>query len=140
MASQTNTTLTRPDSDIFNDIQQLLTSTTYAPLMHDRHKLEFTVKDGVVEVRGHVKVPTTRRFLLAQLPRVRGVHSVKADEFYDDETIRLEAGRKTGGSVQIVVDYGTVILAGKLPDSLSAEYLVEQVRAVPGVKRVITTF
>lgn len=140
MANQTQTPTARPDVDIHEDLQRLLTTASYAPLMHDRHKVQLTVQAGVVQVQGHVKVSTTRRFLLGQLERIAGVKQILAAQFYDDETIRREVARIAASNVQIMVDYGIVILAGTLPEGVTAETLAAQVAAVPGVTRVVTTF
>lgn len=140
MANQTQTPTARPDVDIHEDLQRLLTTASYAPLMHDRHKVQLTVHDGVVQVQGHVKVSTTRRFLLGHLERIAGVRQVVVDHFYDDESIRREVARITAGTLQIMVDYGVVILAGTLPDGVTAETLAAQVSAIPGVTHVVTTF
>ncbi len=137
--AQTNAAVSRPDEDIFDDLENLYTSARYAPLMHDRHHLHFEIHEGVVHVSGHVKVQTTRRYLLAQIPRIAGVKSVVADQLYDDETLRLEVGRVTP-EVQVMVEYGTIILAGSLPPGSSAEQIAAAANRVAGVKKVVTTF
>jgi osmotically-inducible protein OsmY len=38
------------------------------------------------------------------------------------------------------IQYGVVVLSGRLPAGKTAEEIVRQVAQVPGVRRVVTTF
>jgi hypothetical protein len=78
---------------------------------------------------------------VVQIPSVEGVRSVSANILYDDESIRLEVGRELPMGVQLArVYYGTVILAGNLPEGMSEDELIAQVQKEPGVKQVIIAF
>lgn len=128
----------RSDEDIAADIQRLFVH--YPPLSHDRHRIKVSVSNGSVLLSGNVKAPISRRYALMNIPKIEGVVSVNADQLYDDESIRLEAGRRVPIGVQVIVEYGAVILAGNLPEGIQAETLADAVSQVPGVHRVITSF
>ncbi len=136
---KTPTTAPRADVDIERDIDHLIAH--YPPLTKDRHSIKTQVENGVITVSGHVQTPITRSYLLKNLPLIPGVSAVKSDNLFTDETIRLEAGRLIPvGVVLARVQYGSVVLTGKLPEQTGADTLVSQIRAIPGVKQVITTF
>ena len=97
-----------------------------------------TVKNGDVTLSGHVKSPMTRRILVSRFKNVPGVRSVNADELYDDETIRLTAGKMVPPGALVTSDYGMLILAGT-PEKESAEQMIPKLAQIPGVKRVINT-
>ena len=105
-----------------------------------RH-IDVHVKNGHVTLSGHVQSPTTRRYLVVQIPSVEGVRSVSANILYDDESIRLNVGKESPMGVQLArVYYGTVILAGNLPEDMSEASLIADVQAVAGVAQVMTAF
>lgn len=137
MAEPASVNVNRPDIDIEADIHAHMMA--YPPLSHDRHRVHVSVEAGVVSVRGYVKTPPTARYLLAAIGRVDGVKAVISSDFHDDETIRLEAGRVTPMGVFVNVEYGAVVLAGRLPEGMDIETLVRQVGTVTGVHRVVTT-
>jgi osmotically-inducible protein OsmY len=127
-----------PDIDIETDIQtQILHK--YPPLLNDRHHVNIDVSDGKVTISGHVKVPMTRRYVLSKLERIPGVTAIDASELYDDETIRLQAGKMIPSGVLVTSNYGTVILAGK-PGNVSPGEMARRLGQIPGVKQVITSF
>jgi osmotically-inducible protein OsmY len=134
---ETRTTAVRPDPDIEADIHRLMI--TYPPLAHDRHRVDIAVQDGAVTVSGHVKALPTYHYLLNNLSTVPGVKLVNADGFYNDEALRREVGRIVPYGIVVVMEYGAVILAGKLPEEFSIEDLVKEVALIPGVHRVITS-
>jgi|FLYN01.1.fsa_nt_gi osmotically-inducible protein OsmY len=132
-------TTLRPDIDIIEDIEDLIAH--YPPTMRDRHHIHIGAQAGAVTVSGYVKSPNTRSFLLENIPLVIGVRSVHADELYDDESIRLDVGKLIEPGVMFAnVEYGTVVLSGRLPPGKTAEEYVRQVAQVPGVRRVVTAF
>ncbi|MBI5671007.1 MAG: BON domain-containing protein [Chloroflexi bacterium] len=139
MMVHTTVVTRRPDVDIQADIERLLL--TYPPLTKDRHSIQVQVQDGAVTVTGHVQTPNTRRYFLNLIPTVEGVTSVDATRLFDDESIRLEVGRLLPTGVRVGrFQYGNVVLTGRLPDDVNADDLLEQVRQVPGVRRIITDF
>lgn len=129
-------TVLRPDVDIEFDLQQIIKD--YPPSNNDRHHIYMTVKNGDVTLSGHVKSPMTRRILVSRFKNVPGVRSVNADELYDDETIRLTAGKMVPPGALVTSDYGMLILAGT-PEKESAEQMIPKLAQIPGVKRVINT-
>ncbi|MCU0480132.1 MAG: BON domain-containing protein [Anaerolineae bacterium] len=129
---------TRADEDILDDIHDLLT--TYPPLQHDRHAIQIRVERGVVTVTGHIKAMPTYEYLAFNLPKVKGILHVNADDLYEDETIRREVGKVTPLGTQVRVEYGVVILTGQLPSDMSVEDVVNAVAEVRGVARIITAF
>jgi osmotically-inducible protein OsmY len=129
----------RPDIDIEADIDRLITY--YPPLQKDRNAIRYQSQNGIVTISGHVQTPNSRRYLLGRLPKIAGVVSVHDDQFFDDETTRIEVGRTIPVGVVVgKVFYGTVILSGKLPEGMTVDELAAQVAAVPGVRRVVTDF
>ena len=129
----------RPDVDIIEDIEDLIVH--YPPTMRDRHYFHVTSQNGHVTVRGHVKSPITRSILLEILPQVEGVIAVNADELYDDESIRLDVGRLVEPGVMFAnVQYGVVVLSGRVPPDMQVDRLKSEVSKTPGVRQVITAF
>ena len=128
-------TQSRPDEDIELDIQRLIKS--YPPLNNDRHHLNIGVAEGKASISGHLKTPMTRRYLISAVQRVPGVASVSSDGLYDDETIRLQAGKMVPPGVLVSSDYGVMVLAGKL-DEASRDALIKKLEQIAGVKRVVT--
>jgi len=129
---------TRPDIDIEQDIRDFIAH--YPPLSHDRHRVRVSAKDGKVTVAGYVKSRATRHYLLEHLPTIDGVRSVKDKEFFDDETIRIEAGRIVPVGVQVIVEYGAVVLAGRLPEGVREGDLAKKVNKILGVHKVVAAF
>ncbi|MFW5692049.1 MAG: BON domain-containing protein [Chloroflexota bacterium] len=128
----------RSDAQIEAEVQRVLHS--YPPLVHDRHRLTITVNDGMLKVSGYVKSVPTYHYLRENLTRIEGVREVDANELYDDENIRRDVGQVVPYGVQVIVEYGAVILAGQLNEDAAVEDLVRKVALVPGVHRVLTTF
>jgi osmotically-inducible protein OsmY len=133
-----NRAAARPDIDIHNDILDLIVH--YPPLNADRHHIHVEVSDGAVVVHGHTRTPITRQYLLDALKHVDGVQRVNADRFYDEESLRLEAGRAIPRGVLVNNRYGTLILSGRLPAGISIDQVLEAVSRIPGVERVVTEF
>ena len=131
-------TISRPDEDILEDIHALLS--TYPPLQHDRHAVSIHVERGVVTVAGYIKAAPTYQYLQAHLPQVKGIRYINADGLYEDEVIRRDAGKVIPTGMQVRVEYGAVVLTGKLPDGMTAEDVVKHVALVKGVQRVLTAF
>jgi len=138
MAHSENTPV-RPDIDIIQDIEDIFAH--YPPAMRDRHHIQVASQAGNVSLRGHVTSPNTRAVLLEKIPQVAGIQSVNADELYDDESIRLDVGQVIEPGIMFArVEYGTVVLSGRVPEGLPVERLVNEVAQAPGVRRVVTAF
>lgn len=137
--TETQGTTVRADMDIAEEVESLIAH--YPPSRNDQRHIQVQVKNGQVTLSGHIQTPNTRRYLVAQIPSVEGVRSVTADKLYDDEGIRLEVAKDLPVGVQLArVYYGTVILAGNLPEGMSEANLTAPVQKVPGVAQVITAF
>ena len=137
--TETRPTTRRADLDILEDVEHLIAQ--YPPSRKDQHAFHVQVKDGHVTFTGHVQTPNTRRYLLELLPGINGVQSYDAEQFFDDESIRLDVGKVLPVGTRLArIQYGTAILSGKLTDGLSAEELAARVSQVPGVTQVVTNF
>lgn len=129
---------TRQDPDILEAIQTIIAR--YPPLTADRHRIDVTVQAGVVILNGHVKTPITRLYLVERIAELEGVRGISADSLFDDETIRLEVGRRLPDGVIANVSYGVVVLSGHLPEGTASEQVAQVAGAVPGVNKVVTHF
>lgn len=132
--AETQVKTQRPDVDIEAEIDHIMTR--YPPMVNDRRHVTYSVKDGAVAVRGHIKTGITRHYLADMLPEIKGVKSVNLDLLYVDADMRRDVGALVPYGVFVNVEYGTVILTGRVPDDVDAKALIEQVEAVPGVRRV----
>ena len=72
--------------------------------------------------------------------KFEGVTGVDLSRLFDDDFIRLEAGKAIPVGVIANIEYGTVVLTGRLPQNMSADEVVSKVGTVPGVRRVVTAF
>jgi hypothetical protein len=136
--AETNVLTDRPDIDIEADIRDLIIH--YPPAAHDRNRFDVSVNAGNVTLKGYVQSPVTHHYLLENVPSVAGVTAVSADEFCDDETIRIEVGQLVPPGVQVNIDYGRVILTGKLPPGMKEIDVVRQLASVHGIWKIITAF
>lgn len=128
----------RPDIDINEDIHRLMQH--YGPLINDRHQIAVEVAAGAVTVTGYVKVQTTANYLLHNINDIQGVTSLDASGLYSDDAIRLNVGHVVPPGISVNVEYGAVILSGRLPEGANVEALVGEVVKIPGVRRVLTSF
>lgn len=128
----------RPDLDIHEEIEDIIVH--YPPMVNDRHHVKITVDDGVVNVVGHMRTTITRRYLIETLPTIKGVAKVDDSQLYDDEAIRLEVGQLIPQGVFANIEYGVVILSGRLPHGSSEAELVQKVKAIAGVRMVTSRF
>jgi len=129
----------RPDIDIAEDIEDRVEH--YPPTMRDRHHFHVSVHEGMVTLKGYVTSPISRRWLLDMIPQIEGVRGLDADELYDDETIRIEVGRALEpGTMFARVEYGAVILTGRVPHGKKAQDYVKKASKIPGVRQVINAF
>lgn len=135
---EARTTTTRPDADIQEDIRDMIAH--YPPLNMDRHHLKVEVDAGHLTITGHVKAPSTHRYMLEMLPTVEGVMDVNASAFFNDEAIRLELGHVVPPGVLVNVEYGAVILSGHLPAGVDEAELIQRVKAAAGVRQIVTAF
>lgn len=122
----------RPDEDIEESIADLIRS--YPPLRTSRPFFTFASRQGAVKFMGNVRTPQERYLLAQRVPHIAGVRSVDVSELYDDEQVRFAVGKVVPYGVYATVHYGAVVLTGRLPESMSAESLLDQVRAVAGVR------
>jgi osmotically-inducible protein OsmY len=136
--SESTVVSSRPDADIVADIEHSITQ--YPPMMHDRHHVSYTAENGQVTLSGHTRTSITRRYLVETVKSLPGVVAVNADHLYGDEVTRLDVGQLMPHGVYSNVDYGVAILTGQLPEGITAEALVQAVRAVPGVRAVRSSF
>ncbi|MBL8131286.1 MAG: BON domain-containing protein [Anaerolineae bacterium] len=127
----------RPDIDIHNEIVSIITQ--YPPTAADRFHIHVSVQEGVVVLSGHVLTPINRRYLINQIPKVVGVQSVDGTQLFDDETIRLEVGRRLPKGLVANVRRGTVTLSGALPGEEPMQGIAALVASVPGVVRIVAT-
>jgi hypothetical protein len=134
MAEQTQTV--RTSVDILADIQRW--TNTYPPFVNDRHHVEIDIHNGVVQVRGNTKSPITRTYVQEHLREVDGVQAVDVSAWHDDDTIRLALGKLLPAGVIANVEWGMVVLSGKLPADGEVEALMAQVGTIAGVRRVVT--
>ncbi|NDJ61637.1 MAG: BON domain-containing protein [Chloroflexi bacterium] len=126
----------RPDVDILEDLHRAIGD--YPPLVADRRRYRISIDDGHVTLSGHVRTPINRRTLIERVQAVADVQSVTTDDLHDDETIRIAAGQAVPAGMSVIVEYGAVILSGRLPAGAAAEPVVERVLTIPGVTRVVT--
>lgn len=131
----TDAPVTRPDIDILDAIQLWMTG--YPPLVNDRKHIQVRVENGIVLLSGNVKTPITHSYLLSHIKQIAGVQGVDDSTLYDDETIRLNVGAVLANGTIGQVEWGTVILAGKLPEGPALDALVERIGKIAGVKRVV---
>ncbi|MBO9308373.1 MAG: BON domain-containing protein [Chloroflexi bacterium] len=122
----------RPDEDIEESITDLIRS--YPPLRTSRAFFTFASSQGAVKFMGNVRTPQARFLLAERVPHIAGVRSVDVSELYDDEQVRFAVGKVLPPGVYATVHYGAVALTGRLPEGMSVESLLEQVRAVAGVR------
>lgn len=130
--------LIRPDVDIEADVNNIIAM--YPPLMADRHHVDVIVQSGVVVLKGHVKTPISRLYLIEHVAAIHGVVGISADHLYDDETIRLNVGKQVPYGVYANPIFGIVALTGKLPDGVSQDEIIQRTASVPGVVRVVAAF
>src|SRR5262249_1154940 len=127
------------DADIESDIEHLIAH--YPPLAKDRHAINFSAKEGVVTITGHVLTPITRRYFLDRLSDIPGIKDVHAEHFFDDQSIRLDIARGLAAGVLLArTHYGVAVLTGEHPEGMTLAQVVEQVRQVPGVVKVVSGF
>lgn len=138
MVNHAEPVLVRPDVDIVEDLNHVFH--TYPPLSHDRSRMIVAVENGVVTVSGHVRTDQSRDIFVREVMALDGVTAVNADELYDDESLRRQAGNATPFGVFASVSYGAVVLAGKVPEGVTIESIVAQVEQIPGVRKVIPSF
>ena len=131
----TDAPVTRPDIDILDSLQLWMTG--YPPLVNDRNHIQVRVEAGVVILSGNIKTPITRNYLLSHIKQIAGVQGVDDSALYDDETIRLNVGQVLTNGTIGQVEWGTVILAGKLPEGDVLDALIERIGKIAGVKRVV---
>mgnify|MGYP001426977479 CR=1 FL=1 len=134
----TEATHQRADLDIQHDIDRL--ERHYPPLVNDRHQVKIEVKDGAVTASGYTKSVPTYNYLLNSIEQLDGVKSVTADDLYIDEDLRRHVGHVVPPGISVNVEYGSAILAGRLPEDVVIEDLVKQVGMVEGIHRIVTAF
>jgi osmotically-inducible protein OsmY len=134
----TQNTSARPDVDIKAEIDEVIVQ--YPPFVNDRHHVDIEVQNGAVTVKGHVRSPITRRYLMNNLPRVAGVKQLNIDALYDDESIRIQTGQAVPPGVYVGVEYGRVIITGKLAKDVNREEMGQRVQQIPGVMQVTFNF
>lgn len=133
--ADTPVTQSRPDLDILEDIEKAIVR--YPPLVNDRHRVQIAVHNGVVTLSGHLKTSVTCQHLVDAVRQVAGVTRVHSDQLYNDDTLRREAGALIPSGVFVNVEYGTVLVTGKLPAGTDAAALEARIGAMPGIRQVV---
>jgi osmotically-inducible protein OsmY len=128
----------RPDLDIHEEIEDIIVH--YPPMVNDRHHAKISVENGVVKLVGHMKTAITRKFVIDTISTVKGVAKVDDSQLFTDEAIKLEVGQLIPQGVFANVEYGVVILSGRLPQGTDSAALVQKIEAVPGVRMVMSKF
>src|SRR5579864_2062460 len=128
----------RAEVDIAEDIASVIRS--YPPLRASRPFVKYTVSNGQVTFSGNVRSPQARHYLLEHMPHITGVTSVNADNLRDDDMLLVAIGERLPNGVYATELYGAIALTGMLPRNMSAQALVETVKAVPGVRHVTANF
>jgi osmotically-inducible protein OsmY len=130
--------LPRHDEDIRQDILAMLRA--YQPLQAAKHHLSVNVHEGFVTVRGNVRNPQSRRIIIDNLPTVRGVKEFDVTALYDDESIRFAVGQIIPPGVFASVQYGAVVLTGRLTENASGDLIADTAMNISGVWRVAANF
>lgn len=125
----------RPDVDIEDDIRQIISS--FAPLKASRGYFTYHSDHGKVSLHGNVRSPQSRRVLLDNIPRVRGVRGYEAADLFDDEEVKFKVAQLLPPGMFANVHYGAVAVTGALPEGASAATIEQAIQAVPGVRRVM---
>lgn len=133
-----DSTTTAADEVLRQQINRIIRR--YPPLVNDRRHFTIEVADGVVTLRGHVGSQSSQTYLVGRISEIAGVRQLVVDDLHNDDALRLEAGAVSTAGVLVNVEYGTVVLSGRLPDDLSVEELARRIGALPGVRRVIAHF
>jgi len=124
---------TRPDVDIAAEIRSFIRD--FDPVKQSRDFFTFDVQDGVVTLAGNVRAKVAHRVLVDYLSNeVDGITQLIADDLHDDETMRLNLGHALPRGVMVRVNYGSVVLAGQLPEGEDVDALIERIKDVPGVR------
>jgi osmotically-inducible protein OsmY len=125
----------RADYLILDDIRRIIIN--YPPLANDRHHINYDVKDGVITLSGYVRTQPNVTYLMSQLQQIEGLVGLVTDHLYTDESLRFEIGRVIPFGVQVRVEYGNVILAGRPVDAVDVQAVLQIVSQVAGVRRVV---
>jgi len=128
----------RADVDIAEDIAGVIRS--YPPLRASRPFVNYSVSNGQVMLGGNVRSPQARHYLIDHAPRLPGVTTVNADNLRDDEMLLVAIGERLPNGIYATALDGAVALTGTLPRNLSAQALVDLVKALPGVRYVTAKF
>ncbi len=129
-------TTVRPDLDIREDVISIIVK--YPPLAADRFHIDVEVVDGEVILKGHAATPINRNYLIDFAAMVEGVKSIDSRQFYDDESLRLAAGRLVARGTNVNVRSGIVLLSCSSSES-NIDAVAQSVAALPGVIKVVVT-
>lgn len=134
--SEVQSTALRPDIDIREDVVSIIVK--YPPLAADRFHIAVDVVNGEVILKGHAASPINRTYLVDFAALVEGVKGVDALQFYDDESLRLAAGRLVPQGVNVNVRSGTVLLSVTPADG-NIDEIAQAIAGIPGVNRVLVS-
>ncbi|MEM6284372.1 MAG: BON domain-containing protein [Chloroflexota bacterium] len=140
MAENPKTVVVRPDVDIDEDIDHMLTRPGFEAVRHDRARMEIAVTNGAVTITGHTRTAQTPDVLSREVAKIPGVKSVDVSQLYNDDALRVLSGQMTPVEVFTAVSYGAVVLTGKIPAGMTLEEIVAKVEAIEGVRKVIPNF
>jgi osmotically-inducible protein OsmY len=129
----------RPDVDIEDDLEKVFH--TYPPLAHDRPRIQYEVKDGVIHASGNVRTAQTIEIFAREAAKINGVKRVDTKKLYDDDTVWHKVGKKLPYGVYSSMSYGAVVLTGDAPSTeKKLASLVKKIEKIAGVRKVIPNF
>ncbi len=124
----------RPAEDIVEDIAALIRR--FPPLWQSRHWFTTAARDGVVTVRGNIKSSVGRRVLLDNVPVIPGVVRLESSALFNDEDLRRQIGQIAPAGALVNVNFGRVVISGRLPAGDSPDALLARIKKLDGVRRV----
>jgi osmotically-inducible protein OsmY len=130
----------RPDAAVRADVLQALDRVDLPRAF--RTGVRVAVRDGVVDLRGHVRTATHARLLAERAGTVPGVLAVR-DRLVDDEALTSRVARALTADpavrraiLRVHSRHGEVALNGELPSEAARQTATALAAAVPGVRAV----
>jgi osmotically-inducible protein OsmY len=131
----------RPDAEIHERVHETIAEDAHIT-PDDKRSVHADVEDGIVTLRGNVRVNTTRDYIAALATDMPGVVEVR-DEITDDFQLEAVIGQALDTSgiqreaqVYVRSNLGDVALFGYVPSQRMAEDVTRTVVRVPGVRNV----
>jgi len=130
-----------PDADIHEHVHRSIAEDA-ALTPDDKRSIDAEVEDGIVTLRGNVRVKATREYLIGLASNAPGAVEVR-DEVKDDFEIEAAAGQALDAAgaqreaqVYVRSNLGDVTLYGSAPSLRHAEDITRVVVRLPGVRNV----